>query len=48
MKYQFWPYDVNIYLICELYDEQDMFSGIHVSFYSKINMIQYTIQFKSA
>ena len=22
MKYQCWPYDVNIYLICELYDEQ--------------------------
>ena len=43
MKYQCWLYDVNIYLICELYDEQYMFSGIHVKNYSIIN-VNYTMQ----
>ena len=27
-----WAYDANIYLICELNDEQYMFSGIHVRY----------------
>ena len=27
-----WAYDANIYLICQLNDEQYMFSGIHVRY----------------
>ena len=38
MKYQCLSYDANIYLICELYDEQYTFSGIHVAYYSIIDM----------